>query len=163
MRQYIQQSREAFSIITAIFLIVIMSTLAIFVANLSGKNIQGTVAQYRTEQAILYAKSYTEFAIMALTAKSCVSTISGDIDGTATEVLQGNGYHVDVDIQYIGKNNGCHNTLGDLVTTATSQGQIVIIDTYVHYRNPDDPYALSSTPWTTNPGITYHRRTLQKL
>ncbi len=55
--------RKAFSMITAIFVIVIMATIAAFVMNLSGKIVKSTTAQYRDAQASLYAKSYTEFVL----------------------------------------------------------------------------------------------------
>jgi len=156
--------RPAFSMITAIFMIVLMSTVAVFIMDLSGKMLQATTTQYRKEQAILYAKSYTEFAIMSLTAQNCIQTISADVDGTAAQVIQGQGYRVSVDIQYIGNDNGCANTLGGAVNTSFSQGNVVLIDTYVHYRNPNDDDAINSIAWSSNnPGITYHRRTLQKL
>lgn len=155
--------RHAFSMITAIFLIVLMSTVAIFVADISAKVVQETTAQYRKEQAILYAKSYTEFAIMALTAQNCVQTITADIDGTANEVKQGRGYRVVVNTLYIGTDNGCANTLPGPILTPTSRGNVVIIDTYVHYRDPSHPNAVNILPWANDPGITYHRRTLQNL
>lgn len=156
--------RPAFSMITAIFMIVIMSSLAIFIMNLSGKVVQETTSQYRKEQAVLYAKSYTEFAIMSLTAQNCIASITADVDGTAAEVLQGKGYRVVVNIQYLGNDNGCTNTIGAAsVTTATSRGNVVLIDTYVRYRNPEHPNAVNSVAWANDPGITYHRRTLQKL
>lgn len=155
--------RPAFSMITSIFLIVVMSSLAIFIMSLSGKVVQETTSQYRKEQAILYAKSYTEFAIMSLTAQNCISSISANVDGTPAEVLQGEGYRVVVNIQYLGNDNGCTNTIGASVTTQSSQGNVVLIDTYVRYRNPEHPNAINSVAWVNDPGITYHRRTLQKL
>jgi len=160
----IQKFRPAFSMITAIFLIVLMSTVAIFIMDISGKILQRTTNQYRKEQAILYAKSYTEFAIMSLTAKNCIQTISANIDGTAAEVLQGQGYGVTVNIQYIGNDNGCPNTIGGSVKTTSSKGNVVLIDTYVRYRNPNDDDAINNQAWDNNhTGITYYRRTIQKL
>lgn len=155
--------RPAFSMITAIFLIVLMSTVAIFIMDLSGKTLQRTTNQYRKEQAILYAKSYTEFAIMSLTARNCIQSISADVDGTAAQVQQGQGYRVTVNIQYIGNDNGCLNTIGASVTTTSSQGNVVLIDTYVQYRNPNDADAIANAAWDNNNSITYYRRTLQKL
>ena len=84
-----KKNRRAFSMITAIFVILIMATVGGFIMNLSGKMIQETTSQYRKEQAILYAKSYTEYAIMAATAQTCIRNISSNIDGTAAQVLQG--------------------------------------------------------------------------
>jgi peptidyl-tRNA hydrolase len=56
---HFKQHRKAFSMITAIFVILMMATVGGFIMNLSGKMVQETASQYRKEQAILYAKSYT--------------------------------------------------------------------------------------------------------
>lgn len=156
--------RPAFSMITAIFMILIMSTISIFIMDLTGKTLQETTNQYRKEQSILYAKSYTEFAIMSLTAKDCVQTITANVGGSATQVKQGQGYRVVVNINYLGNDNNCTNTLGGAVSTSFSQGNNVLIDTYVHYRNPNDDDAIATAVWdSAHPGIIYHRRTLQRL
>lgn len=158
--------RKAFSMITAIFVIVLMATVSVLVLNLAGKAVQETTTQYRKEQAILYAKSYTEFAVMAATSQDCIQNISADLDGsgaaTANMALTGQAYHVDVVIHYIG-NDVCANAFGGVITRATSKGGSIIIDTYVHYRDPDHPNSLTAVNWATNPGFTYHRRSLQRL
>ncbi len=151
--------RPAFSMITAIFVIVVMASIGAFILNLSGKMVQETSAQYRHEQAILYAKSYTEFAIMAATAKSCVKKISANVDGDQNQVKQGQGYRVEVFVHYIG---GCDANTSTL-TYPNSRANVLRVDTYVRYRDPDDPRSLSSIPWSSNHGITYHRRTIQRL
>ena len=48
--------RKAFSLITAIFVIVLMATVAAFIMNLSGKMVKGTTVQFQREQAVLLAK-----------------------------------------------------------------------------------------------------------
>lgn len=156
--------REAFSMLTAIFVIVIMASVGAFIMNLSGKMVQETTQQYRKEQAILYAKSYTEYAIMAATAQTCIRNITSDIDGIPAQVLQGQGYHIEVKVQYLGNNSACINKIGATnIARLESVDNIILIDTYVHYRNPEHPNAINSVPWGTDPGITYHRRTLQRL
>jgi len=156
--------RPAFSMITAIFVIVLMASVATFVMNLSGKMVQETTTQYKKEQAILFAKSYTEFAIMAATAQNCIQTITGDIGAP----LIGNGYHVEVHAQYIGNDlnaapANCVNTIGAAINTASSRGAILLLDTYVHYRDPAHPNSVVGVTWENNRGIVYHRRTLQRL
>ena len=171
MKKYIHTQREAFSMITAIFVIVLLATVAAFILNLSGKIVSETTTQYRKEQAILYAKSYTEFAIMSATAKDCIKTITANVDGTATQVKAGQGYRVIINLQYIGNElaSSTCDTLGGAITNIASQGATVLIDTYVRYRDPDHPRAIAGDPWksTSNPngyeGITYHRRTIQRL
>jgi len=155
--------RNAFSMITAIFVILMMATVGAFIMNLSGKMVQETTSQYRKEQAILYAKSYTEYAIMAATAQTCIRNINSDIDGTAAQVLQGQGYRVEVKVQYLGNNSACTDKIGTNIVRPNSIDSIILIDTYVHYRESAHPNAINSVAWGADPGITYHRRTLQRL
>jgi len=154
--------RKAFSMITAIFLIVIMSSIGAFVMNIGGKIVKSTTTQYQHEQAELYAKSYTEYAIMAVTghdrraagANNCVDTIQGTIGN----INQG-GYTMRVNIAYIGPNTDeaiLHCTPNRKLSTAVitpSTPLTLIIDTYVYYKDPDN----------TAQTLTVHRRTVQKI
>jgi len=157
------RQRKAFSMVTSIFVIVIMATVGILVMSITGKTIKETTSQYRKEQAVLLAKSYTEFAIMAVTANDreseCIENIGGNniIDNDSN----GKGYQVDGRIYYIGKDStahlvgNCANTriLDSNVQTDGSDLQI-IVDVYVKYKELDN----TDADW-----ITYHRRTLQKI
>ena len=149
---YIYQTRKAFSMLTAIVIIVLMATVAAFIMNLSGKMVKGTMTQFQREQSMLLAKSYTEYAIMAVTANehnssNCLNNISGTYGI----------YNIDVNISYIGDVNLHANcsTLSNSVTTVKSPLNI-IVDVFVSYDELNHP---SSTP----PKITYHRRSLQKI
>lgn len=159
--------RSAFSMITAIFVILLLATVAAFILNLAGKTVEETTTQYRKEQAILYAKSYTEFAIMSATARDCIKEIEADVGGTTTQVLAGQGYRITVSLQYIGNElagSATCTTLGNAIVNAESRGAVVLVDTYVSYRNPDHPHAIAGDAWDNeHPGISYHRRTLQRL
>ena len=160
----IHKTRQAFSMITAIFVILLIATLGSFIMNLSGKMVQETTSQYRKEQAILYAKSYTEFAIMTAISKPCVTKITASVDNTQEQVKKGDGYFVDIRIQYVGTNSTCTNTVGSgIITDPSAQENIILIDTYVRYRNPESIGARNSLAWAVDPGITYYRRTLQRL
>lgn len=163
----LQTRRPAFSMITAIFIMLLMATVGAFIMNLSGKMVQETTTQYRKEQAILYAKSYTEFAIMSATARTCVKSVTADVDGTQNDVKQGQGYRVVVNVRYLGNESPCPNATyyvtDEPLSTPSSRQSVVLIDTYVHYRDPDNPSSTTAITWATNPGITYHRRTIQKL
>jgi hypothetical protein len=107
--------RRAFSMITAIFLIVLMAGLLALVSSLSGKIVKTTTAQYRKEQAALLAKSYTEYAILAIQGhhfanNRCLRTITAGINSlnanaNAGAIGRGEGYQVEVKVQYIGINN----------------------------------------------------------
>jgi len=145
--------------ITAIFVIVLMATVASFIVSTSSKMIKETVDQYQREQSMLLAKSYTEFAILAVTANehntsNCLDNISGTYGI----------YNIDVNISYLGNDlnlgtgssSGCDRILDSNVTTPKSPLNI-IVDTYVRYRELDHPAG------GTAPLITYHRRSLQKI
>ena len=160
-----QKNRKAFSMITAIFVILLLATVGGFIMNISGKVVQETTSQYRKEQSILYAKSYTEFAIMAATSQECIRHIQANVDGNASQVLAGLGYKVDVRVQYIGgtTTSACTNTAGTDIVDPLAIDNIIIIDTYVRYRDPDSIAVIRGLTWAEDPGITYHRRTLQRL
>ena len=162
LTRYMTNMRPAFSMVTAIFVILIMASVGAFIMNLSGKMVQETTTQYRKEQAILYAKSYTEYAIMAATARNCIRRITGNIGGNDTQVKQGQGYRIVVDIQYIGANSTCPNKVGS--TNLTNPDTAILVDTYVHYRDPETQPAIDQEgSWRDYPGIVYHRRTIQRL
>ena len=170
IRQIPQGHRAAFSMVTAIFVIIVMAAVGGFIMSLSGKIVQETTAQYRKEQAILYAKSYTEYAIMAATAQTCIKKISANVDGDSTQVKNGQGYRVIVDVKYVGSSNpnSCTNTVGTTaITDPASKGAFILIDTYVKYRDSDTVSSFVTGGGTVNannlPWITYHRRTLQRL
>jgi len=160
-KMMIVKHKKAFSMITAIFVIVIMATVGMLVVNVTGKIIKETTTQYRKEQAILLAKSYTEFAIMAVTADdrnstSCIDTITGD--DVLADADSGKGYKVNAVISYIGNDatasiSSCPHLLASDVATDGSDLQI-IVDVYVQYKELDN----NNTGW-----LTYHRRTLQKI
>ncbi len=156
--------RKAFSMITAIVVIVLMATVAVFITSLSGKMVKGTTAQFQREQAALYAKSYTEYAILAVTGNDRSSNCLTDIDGTIGSPTDGEGYSIRVRIAYIGEStelNKCSTVtpirvLSNSVTTVQSPLNI-IVDAYVEYKEADHP-DKTNAPW-----ITYHKRTLQKI
>jgi len=158
--------RQAFSLVMAIFVILIMATVAALVFNLSGKSAYLTTLQYRQEQAALLAKSYTELAIMAVmqydreTNGDCIEDINALIQNTVignplpAGVTEANGgaFKVEVQIFYIGNNMNkycsnprwLNNTPAESITTnyGTISGHsdalaAVIIDVYVKYVDPN--------------------------
>ncbi len=153
--------REAFSMMMAILVIVMMSSLSVLVMNLSAKIGQSTYSQYQREQAMLLAKSYTEYTIMAIMANNravnCLNTISGEVGATGSS-LTGQGYIVNVKISYIGDAgvNNCTNRLSNGVVTPQSALN-AIIDVSVAYKDINNP-VIANAPW-----IRYHKRTLQKI
>jgi len=151
--------RKAFSMITAIIVIVLMATVGTFILNLSGKMVKGTTTQFQREQAMLLAKSYTEYAIMAVTANERNSACLDNIIGSYPSINP--AYNIDVNISYIGNNQnlgsgsntGCDRILASDVNTSKSPLNI-IIDVFVRYPDYDHPDGLM---------MTYHRRSLQKI
>ncbi|WP_456430510.1 type II secretion system protein [Nitratifractor sp.] len=153
------KKRRGFSMITAIVVIVLMATVAVFVLSLSGKVVKSSTAQYQHEQAVLYAKSYTEYAILAVTgnnrADKCLQTIKGSIGSSP---INGKGYEIRTEISYIGPASVVGNCASKRILSTnvnTTQTPLtIIIDAYVNYKDPDNP----SGPW-----FTVHRRTIQKI
>ena len=140
--------------LTAIAVIVVISSIGAFILSLSGKMISETTTQFQREQAMLLSKSFTEYAIMAVTANkqnssNCLNSITSDINGI---------YKVQVDISYIGRDldGSCSRKLSEDVSTLRSPLNI-IVDVDVKYQDPDDPRG-GSAPW-----ITFHKRTLEKI
>jgi len=162
-----KKTKKAFSMITAIFVIVLMSFITAMIMNVTGKTVKATTLQYQKEQATLLARSYTELAIMYTlyydrnSTGNCLETVT-DHFGAASP----NGYDVEVQLHYIGNStllNGCSRTLDPVAgTDGTWTEQVtgfdntisLMVDTYIHYKDYDDP---------SDRNITYHRRTLQKL
>ena len=172
-----EKHKKAFSMITAIFVIVIMATVSALIMNVTGKTIKATTNQYQKEQAQLLARSYTELAILYVmhydrtTTPNCLETISDHFGATGND-----GYDVTIKIKYLGNDtllDGCTQTIlanGNIGTASNTLNIAtwidnystlginstisLIIDTYIKYKDFDDP---------SNRDITFHRRTLQKL
>jgi type II secretory pathway pseudopilin PulG len=166
--------KKAFSMITAIFVIVVMATVSALIMNITSKTIKATTQQYQKEQAQLLARSYTELAILYgihndRSTGNCLETIS---DHFGTKNTNGEyPYDIKLNITYIGNStllNGCNQniqedgSIGNLATWDDDEsvnGRInntvsLLIDTYITYKDFDDP---------SNRDISFHRRTIQKL
>ena len=150
--------RSAFSMLTAIIIIVLMATVAAFIMNLSGKMVKGTTAQFQREQSVLLAKSYTEYAVMAVTANdhntsNCLNSITGGYgdDGSGNNI-----YNINVNISYIGNNldGNCARILNVNPIITPKSPINIIVDVFVSYLDIDHPDDLN---------MTYHRRSLQKI
>jgi len=155
---WLKNSRDAFSMVTAVVVIILMSTVAMFVVSLSGKITQETVNQFQREQAILLAKSYTEYAIMAVMSNDRTVNCLEDIN--SNENVAGE-YNIQTRIAYIGNNTtvgNCSNTRIFSKDVATTMSPLnIIIDVYVKYK------ILNHHDTTKDHWMTYHRRTLQKI
>jgi len=142
--------RKGFSLITAIIILVIISTLMVLMFSLSSQTVKQTGDIYLKEQTQLLARSATEYAILAISGhernatSKCVENINMQYPATNPQ------YDINVSIYYIGKNLPCSSShiLDNNISTADSNGT-VIIDTVVTYLQSNEP-------------IRYHRRTIQK-
>jgi len=181
--------RKGFSLVTAIFIIVIMTTIAILVFDMAGKIVQGTTIQFKKEQAMLLAKSYTEYAIMAVInydragSNDCIETINaeinslraGEVPSASVSANNGGGYAVETKLYYLGNGLPCSNTAklndsSDAERSSTkiatkynstdgSTNAIAAIVVDVYVKYKD-PNAIDPE---NSPWITYYRRTLQKI
>ncbi|CAA6821635.1 MAG: Unknown protein [uncultured Sulfurovum sp.] len=165
----ITHSKKAFSMVTAIFVIVIMATVTALIMNVTGKTIKETTQQYQKEQAALLARSYTEQAILyALhydrTANgNCINQINATFgDGITSQV-----FNITTNIQYASNEaqldaSNCENIArwADNGTAGFNSSLSLLIDVYVSYKDFDDPSAAAGVE---DRNITFHRRTLQKL
>ena len=148
----LSNQRKAFSMLTAIVIIVLMATVSMLVMSLSGKLVKETTAQYQREQAILLANSYTEYAVLAVTGNdrstNCLSTINGTW----------NGYNTRIHIAYIGTSAVIGNCadVRELGTVPANNDTplTIIVDAYIDYDDLDNP---------GGPNMTYHKRTVQKI
>ena len=158
----ISKNKKAFSMVTAIFVIIIMASITALIMNVTGKTVKATTQQYQDEQARLLARSYTELGIMYALYYDRTST--PDCLETITDSFK--GYDIRVEFHYIGNStilNGCGRTLAkvaptDGTWTSSSTGfektLSLVLDTYISYSDLDD---------SLNRPITYHRRSIQKL
>ncbi len=143
--------RNGFSMVTAIFVIVLMALVSVWILSLAGKMTKETTSQYMREQSELLAKSYTEYAILAVTAnEQNTSKCLNDIAGTYKN------YNIDVKISYIGNSaiidSSCR-TPNNYNVTDTDTPLNILVDVFVRYSDPDQ----------SDRNVTYHRRTLQKI
>ena len=154
--------KRAFSMVTAIFVIFIMSSLTALIMNVTGKSVKSTTLQYQKEQAILLARSYTELAMLYVIHHNRVSNNNclEQINGVFGE--PNNLYNIRVDIKYIGNSQLLPNCSKNItptwsVTNPTGFDSAIslVIDTYISYKDFDD--------LTSDRNITLYRRTVQKL
>ena len=155
--------KKAFSMITAIFTIVIMASVTALIMNVTGKTVKETTIQYQKEQAVLLARSYTELGLLyamhynrGFPNNDCLDQVDatfGDPD---------NLYEITINLKYISSQTLLPVGCGASAITRWAGNNIgfdqtisVVIDVYVKYKNFDDP--------TTDRKVTFHRRTLQKL
>jgi len=154
--------KKGFSLLVAIFTIILLSLVASYIFYLTSTVTKVGNLQYKKEQAMLLARSYTEYAILAIqghdrnTTGNCLEEIKANIGDS----LNGNGFNVLVKINYIGNEkyvNMCTNVIAKLDDNNSEDTLSALIDVYVRYK---ESFYLDKTvaPW-----VTYHKRSLQKI
>ena len=162
MFQHTIKSKKAFSMVTAIFVIVIMATVTALIMNVTGKTVKETTQQYQKEQAALLARYYTEQAILyalhydRIANGDCINQINASFgDGVTSQI-----YTIQTNMQYVSNITqlpaGCNTLISwaDSGVAGFNATVSLIVDVYITYQDLDD---------SLNRPITFHKRTLQKL
>ncbi len=155
--------KKGFSLLVAIFTIILLSLVASYIFYASSTVSKVGNLQYQKEQAMLLARSYTEYAILAIqghnrdNSGNCVESINANLGPNPTI---GEGYRVIVKIYYIGNDKylkNCTNIVAKLNDSNSADTLMALIDVYVKYKDLLHPNKAAA-PW-----ITYHKRSLQKI
>jgi len=171
------QHKKAFSMVTAIFTMVIMASVTSLIMNITGKTIHETSAQYQKEQAALLARSYTELAILYAIHKDRTTGCINTINAKFGESIAGDydaQYEITLKIQYAGNQTNvppanCSEIIGTDGNWADSGNNgfdatvSLLVDVYVRYKDINHP--LNNNGNTPNDDVvkTFHRRTLQRI
>jgi len=142
--------RRGFTLLSAIFLMVLVATLMVLAFSLSTQTAKQTGDIYLQEQGQLLARSATEFALLAISghdnSANCIEQIN-------LEYPQGSPiFDINMSLYYIGNGLPCNagHLLDNTIATQESNGT-VLIDTFVSYVDPG-----------TEERVVFHRRTIQK-
>lgn len=145
--------RRGFTMVIAIFFMVLVATLGAFALNLSSATAKHTTDIFLREQAELLAQGATEMAVERILSNP--NQLSGTNcpganflstrfpDNTENRLFD---IRVDV-IQIFGDINGC----GTAISTDASKGTVILDVTVTANQN------ITNTP------VRFHRRTIQKL
>ncbi len=142
--------RPAFTLLSAIFLMVLVAVLLMLSLSLSSQTTKQTADLYLQEQAQLLAKSSTEFALLSISAhdnnSSCINSIDLAYPDTGVKL-----FDINMTLYYLGNSMPATcNLLDNNIHTDESNGT-VLIDTVVTYTDPD-----------SGETVRFHRRTIQK-
>ena len=153
--------RNGFSLLVAVFTILLLSLVSSYIFYASSSIAKEGGIQYQQEQARLLARSYTEYAVLAISGnnrdktKKCIDEITADIGTPDT----GQGYRIKINITYIGNKKYTYYCSHKAFTLAGSDEDTlsVILDVYVKYKDSLHQ-EISNAPWQV-----YHKRSLQKI
>ena len=142
--------RRGFGLITAIVIMMTVAVLMSLMIGLSSSTVKQTSNLFIKEQARLYLRSATEFALLAISGHdnsvSCVEDVNITFDN--------NSYHASVDIWYMGRgiSASCSKIVDNTIQTDDSN-YTVIMDVIVE---------ANQTKLGLSEPIKLYRRTLQK-
>ncbi|MBN7287660.1 MULTISPECIES: hypothetical protein [Campylobacter] len=148
--------RRGFSLLAAIFFVVVTSSLCMLALSLSNTTSRQTSEIYLREQAELLAQGATEYAVLEILnhdfkSKGCLSSVKGNFKNDANPILT-----YEVDITYFGNIGTC---AGIPVQSKESAGT-VMLDVFVKSYGYDES---DRDKMKTPNSIAFHKRTLQKL
>ena len=148
--------RRGFSLLAAIFFVVVTSSLCMLALSLSNTTSRPTSEIYLREQAELLAQGATEYAVLEILnhdfkSKGCLSSVKGNFKNDANPILT-----YEVDITYFGNIGTC---AGIPVQSKESAGT-VMLDVFVKSYGYDES---DRDKMKTPNSIAFHKRTLQKL
>lgn len=149
--------KRGFGLITAIVLLVLISTVAMMILSISATSSKKATDDYLRIQAEMLTRSATEFAVMRVqgfdrSGGHCLENL--DINAAP--------FDVNVTINYLFSKStadaltGCNNKYATDVSDADLNG-IVIMDVVVTQQMP----TTDSFEWSSEP-IRIHKRTIQK-
>ncbi len=159
--------KRGFSLLVAIFVIVLLSLVASYIYYTNSSITKEGTLQYQKAQAKILARSYTEYAILAISGhdrdknKNCLREIKADIGNPA----QGQGYRVYVKISYIGSSKYLQYCKSQDIVASLNDSQdalFAIIDVYVKYRNSLN-FDFTNSYSNIIHWQTYHKRSIQKI
>ncbi len=146
--------RDGFSVISAILIMVLISTILVMSLSLSSKSVKQTTDVYLKAQAEILARSATEYALLAISGHE-INATNGCIDNI---LINYNGTHdANISIMYIGN--------GLPVSTATPPEWTILANNIA--TEESDVTVIIDTVITvaedvTDEPIRIHRRTIQK-
>jgi hypothetical protein len=147
------KTKNGIAMLIAIAFLLITAVLMAIMVNMTAQTTKRTADAYLQEQAHLLAKSATEFALLAVSARD--RNINGCINQINITGPSGN-FDINTTIRYIGLSGlggTCSGTGSfiDTIVTPESNGTILI-----------DTYVTSTAIARVNEQIRFHRRTMQK-
>jgi Tfp pilus assembly protein PilX len=146
---FLKSSKNGFAMMMALAVIVILGTIMAFSINLTSKTTKQSIDLYLYEQAQLYAKSATEYALLKI-AKDGECNHTNDLN-----FIQDGIYDINISLKYIYTYpSPCTPSKTFSTVTTPEQNGSVIIDVAINIPQERN---ITSEP------IRYFRRTIQKL